>query len=423
MSEEKKSGSPSGAGKSLALMQQRLLSKPQSEGGNDEAAAPGIAPTAASGPGQPAAHQLAAPSTTTVPNTPAAAPNRPKGKDFATMAMNAKTTSAPSAAAPAPQAQPLAPNRPKGKDFAAMANRMPAPTQPLPTAAAVPESVHPQDPARAAKMQAAARAAAGLPPLQTPTATTFTTIPPPISASVPAHRHSAVPAPLAAQTQYKHPGQSGPTPMRPQQIPRPKEVRRSTSRSSTAQARRNFGSQAQMTAAAAASPTTTAAPAPPGPSKPTPQPSIAESRLSLSAGSLAPAGGAHVSPLIGQRLRDLVASLDANYVLDAEAEEQVLQLADDFLDKVTRQSLRLAQHRGSKTLDVQDVQLALSKQWGIVVPGLGAPTLRSSKPENRASASSSSGTKRRATESTKTGASSRPTKKAKTSSSTAATAS
>jgi transcription initiation factor TFIID subunit 12 len=90
--------------------------------------------------------------------------------------------------------------------------------------------------------------------------------------------------------------------------------------------------------------------------------------------------------------------LDPNYALDAQAEEQVLQLADDFLDKVTKQSIRLAQHRGSKTMDVQDVQLALSKQWGIVVPGLGAPTLRPSKAGSRVAASSS-GTKRRASES------------------------
>ena len=66
--------------------------------------------------------------------------------------------------------------------------------------------------------------------------------------------------------------------------------------------------------------------------------------------------------------------------MDAEAEEQVLQLADDFLENVTKQSLLLAQHRGSKTLDVQDIQLVLAKHWGISVPGLGLPTLRPLKP-------------------------------------------
>jgi transcription initiation factor TFIID subunit TAF12 len=87
--------------------------------------------------------------------------------------------------------------------------------------------------------------------------------------------------------------------------------------------------------------------------------------------------------MIGQRLRDLVTSLDPNYTLDADAEEQVLELADDFLEKVTKQSMRLAQHRGSKTLDVSDIQLVLAKQWGIVIPGLGAPNMRPTKPDNR----------------------------------------
>lgn len=406
MSEEKKNGSPTG--KSLALMQQRLLTKPQAEEakeGPEESA-----PAAGNGGGQPEAA--------------AAAQNRPKGKDFAAMAMNAKTTPAPAAPAPA-AAAPLASNRPKGKDFAAMANRMPA--------------VHPQDPARAAKMQAAARAAAGLPPLAQPTATSVTTVPPPITASVPAPR-PGVPtaAPVAPAASYKPPQgtaipkpvqQQGPTPMavdvRPQSVPRAKLETKTVRRSSSGgQSRRtNHVPRQQVPPPAAAHPVV-AAPAPkPAPKprtspKPTRQPTPAEARLSMSASALARSGGPHVSPLVGQRLRDLVASLDPNYALDAEAEEQVLQLADDFLDKVTRQSLRLAQHRGSRTLDVQDVQLALSKQWGIVVPGLGAPVLRPTKPANRASASGSGGTKRRASsaENSKSGA----TKKTKASGSTAA---
>jgi len=90
-------------------------------------------------------------------------------------------------------------------------------------------------------------------------------------------------------------------------------------------------------------------------------------------------GTPHMAPLVGQRIQELVKSLDPNYSIDHAAEEQVLQLADDFLDQVTRQSIRMAQHRGSKTLDVQDLQLVLAKQWGIVVPGLGAPTFRPTK--------------------------------------------
>lgn len=80
--------------------------------------------------------------------------------------------------------------------------------------------------------------------------------------------------------------------------------------------------------------------------------------------------------MVGPKLQDLVKAIDPNYTMDTAAEEQVLQLADDFLETVTKQSLLLAQHRGSKVLDVQDIQLVLAKHWGISVPGLGLPTLR-----------------------------------------------
>lgn len=353
MSDKQKNGSPTG--KSLAIMQQRLLSKTDSE----EARGTPMPPPPG-GPGQQPTTQAAA-------ATSAAPPGRPKGKDFAAMAMNAKASSPP-APAPAPPTAPttaspapVAPNRPKGKDFSAMANRMPQ------------QPVHPLDPDRAAKMQAEARAAAGLPPLVQPTATSVTMVPPPIAAP-------------------GVPGPKGPTPMtidprrQQQSIP---VARQEANRAVPQQAvRRNAMTRPPPAPAAA---TSVAVPQPP---KPTAQPTPAEARLSLAAGTLgARPGGPHQSPLVGQRLRDLVASLDPNYVLDSQAEEQVLQLADDFLDKVTRQAIRLAQHRGSRTLDVQDVQLALSKQWGIVVPGLGPPVLRPTKPANRAPAAA--GTKRR----------------------------
>lgn len=98
-----------------------------------------------------------------------------------------------------------------------------------------------------------------------------------------------------------------------------------------------------------------------------------------------------MAPLVGERVQDILNSIDPNYVIETEAEEQVLQLADDFLDKVINQSMRLAQHRGSKSLDVQDVQLILAKHWGIVVPGLGLPNIRPLKAGKQSSSKSSSG--------------------------------
>lgn len=93
--------------------------------------------------------------------------------------------------------------------------------------------------------------------------------------------------------------------------------------------------------------------------QPTPAPLPSEAKLT------------HLVPLVGPKVNDLVKSIDKNYTLEPQAQEQVLQLVDDFADKVVQQAIRLAQHRGSKVLDAQDMQLILEKQWGIVVPGLG----------------------------------------------------
>mmetsp|Transcript_5714 Transcript_5714/g.12069 ORF Transcript_5714/g.12069 Transcript_5714/m.12069 type:complete len:142 (+) Transcript_5714:669-1094(+) len=98
-----------------------------------------------------------------------------------------------------------------------------------------------------------------------------------------------------------------------------------------------------------------------------------------------------MAPLIGPRIADLVKSIDPNYGIEPDAEEQVLQLADDFLDKVTQQAIRLAQHRGSKMLDVRDIQIVLAKNFGIVVPGLGLPNVRPIKGSSVANRSSASG--------------------------------
>jgi transcription initiation factor TFIID subunit TAF12 len=98
-----------------------------------------------------------------------------------------------------------------------------------------------------------------------------------------------------------------------------------------------------------------------------------------------------MAPLVGPRIADLVKSIDPNYGIEPDAEEQVLQLADDFLDKVTKQAIRLAHHRGSKTLDVRDFQIVLAKNFGIVVPGLGLPAVRPIKGASVASKPSSSG--------------------------------
>ena len=291
-------------------------------------------------------------------------------------------------------------------------------------------------------MQAAARRAAGLPPLEKPTATSVTTVPPPIPAPIqttPAKRtpSTAVQAPppgsynippaaaaIAAEARQQHMANlAKQQKTQLSRTPSAAAARRTSSQSKattptgaiqrqSSQAAKQQAAHAAHAQAAAAAAAAHAAQAarhqPPTQyqpqqqkmqqqklqqqrlqqqqqqqtqsqypqSRPTPAPYPVEARLSSQSAKNVGPGAPHMAPLVGQRIQDLVQSLDPNYTIDIAAEEQLLQLADDFLDRVTRQSIKMAQHRGSKTLDVQDLQLVLAKQWGITVPGLGAPTFR-----------------------------------------------
>lgn len=441
------SGAP--GGKSLELMQRRMLS---GQAPASAPAAPGPAPPAsnqpllaaaqqppvqqqqamgthpanpAARPGKSAAslmatqarEQAAAAQQTKQEQAPAPSPpsGRPKGKDFAAMAMKSRSPApAPVAAPPPPVAAPPPPppapapaqvlpvppgGRPKGKDFSAMANRMGG-SQPAPAAQQsnshlpatqriqfTPEEDEAQK-ARARKMQAAARAAAGLPPLETLTATSVTTIPPPISPPKAPTR----PQPVVQDARQAHQFQKPPQQQYIQQQPIPNRhqpqqpvMRRA---SPNARAKTDHTAYAQQ-------PRVTA------------QPTEVEGKLSKSSKGKSTAaaratavarttvekpvsGAPHMTPLLGDRIQDILNGIDPNYVLETEAEEQVLQLADDFLDKVIRQSLRLAQHRGSKSLDVQDVQMILAKHWGIVIPGLGLPNIRPFKTTKQSTSKASS---------------------------------
>ena len=411
-------------GKSLALMQQRLLPA----GAPIKAAEPVTAdpivvlqPSPTGGPQRPgkSAANLMASQAKQLAATPAENPHpvvtqpqsvlppgRPKGKDFAAMAKNVGSAPKAPTPAPAPLAYQPTPNpmqhqsqlgpggRPKGKDFASMANRMGAPpigmTSPVapipgpPPIQAQNHAISAAQAARAAQMQAAARAAAGYTPNQRLQAANAPA-PPPLTTTSPIHVPPAAAA-IAAEARHQHLAnlkaqQSAGTPMTTaakKSTTATNNRHLSSNSTGSALSRPSMAGQRSSSLSSMSQPTPVPASAIGPPStKPSVQPSSWEANLSHGPGS------AHISPMVGQRLRDLVASLDPNYTLDAEAEEQVLQLADDFLEKVTKQSMRLAQHRGSKTLDVPDIQLALAKQWGIVIPGLGVPSMRPSKPGNR----------------------------------------
>lgn len=127
-------------------------------------------------------------------------------------------------------------------------------------------------------MQAGAREFAGMPPLSRPTAAT-------VNANQP-----TIPSPRYAQQQQ------GVTYIKSSSVVNPANRRDSHS-----------GSSATVVS-----------------TKPTPAPSSKEGMLA------AP----HMAPLVGPRVKDLVKSLDPSYTIEPSAEKQVLELLDDFLDKV-----------------------------------------------------------------------------------------
>lgn len=121
--------------------------------------------------------------------------------------------------------------------------------------------------------------------------------------------------------------------------------------------------------------------------KPSSTPSISESRL---------AGSAQQVPLLGPKIADMLRSIDPTLSIEPAAEDQVLSLVDDFVDKVVKQAMRVAQHRSSGTLEVVDIQLILDQQWGIQIPGLLPPVPK--KKVSTTTASATSGSKRKASD-------------------------
>jgi len=63
-------------------------------------------------------------------------------------------------------------------------------------------------------------------------------------------------------------------------------------------------------------------------------------------------------------------------LLTPEVEESVLNLADHFVDNVLQSACRNAKERGSKVLEIRDLQLVLERGYNIRIPGYSSEELR-----------------------------------------------
>lgn len=100
------------------------------------------------------------------------------------------------------------------------------------------------------------------------------------------------------------------------------------------------------------------------PAPPTPQPTAAEASIS----------GPDRVPLLGPKISSLLSSIDPSFTIDSEVEEQLLYLASDFVERLSTLACRLARHRGSKRMEVIDVQRVLVQQFGMHIPGAPLPS-------------------------------------------------
>lgn len=70
-------------------------------------------------------------------------------------------------------------------------------------------------------------------------------------------------------------------------------------------------------------------------------------------------------------MQQLLKEIDPDFVLEPAAEEMIMEMADDFVKRVTGPACLLAKHRKSETLEVKDLQVILDKHWGIKIAGIG----------------------------------------------------
>jgi len=75
-------------------------------------------------------------------------------------------------------------------------------------------------------------------------------------------------------------------------------------------------------------------------------------------------------------VREIVSTIDPRVRVDPDVEDFMLELADEFIDSAIHFACKIAQHRGSETLDVRDLQLHLESNLNLRIPGFSSDETR-----------------------------------------------
>ncbi|KAI3659795.1 hypothetical protein MP638_002752 [Amoeboaphelidium occidentale] len=69
----------------------------------------------------------------------------------------------------------------------------------------------------------------------------------------------------------------------------------------------------------------------------------------------------HAQILGKKKIKELLQQVDPSERVEPEVEQILLEMADEFIDNVTRLGCQLARHRQSDTLEVKDLQMVLAR--------------------------------------------------------------
>ncbi|KAJ4970514.1 hypothetical protein NE237_003613 [Protea cynaroides] len=90
--------------------------------------------------------------------------------------------------------------------------------------------------------------------------------------------------------------------------------------------------------------------------------------------------GEYGNQILSKRsIHELVSQIDPSERLDAEVEDVLVEIADEFVESITTFACSLAKHRKSTTLEAKDVLLHLERNWNIALPGFGGDEIKSYK--------------------------------------------